>query len=266
MIPKIIHYCWFGKNELPALAKKCIESWKKHCPDCEIIEWNEDKFDITCNQYVRQAYESKKYAFVSDYARFYIIYNYGGIYLDTDVEVLKPLDIFLNNNAFMGFESEQGVAPGLILGGVKGNLIIKEILDSYANRKFIYPNGKYNLTTVIFYSTDILLKYGLRIDNSLQLVKDIVIYPKTYFCPLSYESDKTDFSDNTYSIHHFAASWKTEKERENLKKIQKLSKVFGIKIARNAIEYCECWKEKKFVGLVELTLKKINKKLKIMDL
>ena len=183
MIPKKIHYCWFGRGDMPPLAIRCIDSWKKYLPDYEIILWNEDNFDININKYVKQAYEVKKYAFVSDFARFYILYNEGGVYMDVDVEILKPIDIFLKEEAFMGFESKVGVAPGLIVGCEKGNKIIKEIMDGYLNREFIYPDGVYNYTTIVEYTTNILLKYGLVLDDSLQNVNGIAIYPKTYFCP-----------------------------------------------------------------------------------
>lgn len=207
MISKKIHYCWFGKGDMPLLAKKCIDSWKKYLPDYEIILWNEDNFDVNINNYVKQAYDAKKYAFVSDFARFYVLYNEGGVYMDVDVEVLRPIDIFLNHEAFMGFESESGVNPGLIMGCKKGNNILKEIMDGYLRNQFILPNGSYNYTTIVKYTTDVLLKYGLTIDDSLQNVKGVTIYPKTYFCPLTYGSNKTDFTENTYTIHHFAASW-----------------------------------------------------------
>ena len=126
-IPKVIHYCWFGKNKLSKSAKKCIKSWKKHLPNYEIIEWNENNFDINCNEYVREAYKSKKYAFVSDYARIYALYNYGGIYMDTDVEVIKSLDKFLCNDAFAGLENEYSIQTA-VMGCCKGNLLFKEFL------------------------------------------------------------------------------------------------------------------------------------------
>lgn len=213
-IPKVIHYCWFGKNPLPELTLKCIESWKKYLPDYQIIEWNENNFDVNICPYVKEAYEASKFAFVSDYARFYILYNYGGIYIDVDVEVIKPIDKFLEHEAFAGFESKKHVAPGLILGAKKGNKIIKEILDSYSNRKFLLDDGNFNLTTVVEYTTDVLLKYGLKPNNSLQNVNEMVIYPKTYFCPLSHNSKKQNFSENTYTIHHYAGSWLSEKQRK----------------------------------------------------
>lgn len=213
MIPKTIHYCWFGRGDMPELAQMCIDSWKKHLPDYEIKLWNEDNFDININHYVKEAYEAKKYAFVSDYARFYILYNNGGVYMDTDVEVLKPIDNLLTNNAFMGFEDEKNVNPGLIIGSKKGHPLLKEMIDSYSNRKFILNDGSYNLTTVVKYTTNILLSHGLVLNNSKQNVKGMVIYPKTYFCPLDADSTRKDLTDLTHTIHHFSASWLTEEEK-----------------------------------------------------
>lgn len=218
-INKTIHYCWFGRGKKSELINKCIESWKIHLPDYEIIEWNEDNFDITVCDYAREAYEAKKYAFVSDFARFYILHNHGGIYLDTDVEVIKSLDELLENDAFAGFESNEGVNPGLVLGSKKGNKLISEILDSYSNRKFIMSDGNYDITTVVKYTTDILKQYGLKCNNKVQTIENMKIYPKTYFCPLTNNSSKTDFSENTYTIHHFAGTWITEKQKKRNKSL-----------------------------------------------
>ena len=138
MVPKIIHYCWFGGKSLPDEAKEYIESWKKYCPDTEIVEWNESNFDINCCQYVKEAFDAKKWAFVSDYARFYVLYKYGGMYFDTDVEMIKPIDDIVSNGAFMGIEAGRKVfvAPGLGIGAEAGNEIFREILDYYENQTF----------------------------------------------------------------------------------------------------------------------------------
>lgn len=236
MIPKTIHYCWFGKGELPELALKCIDSWKKYMPDYEIKLWNEENFDININQYVKEAYEAKKYAFVSDFARFHILYHYGGIYLDTDVEVLKPLDRFLYDEAFMGFEDGKHVAPGLIIGAKKGNPIIKEILDNYSNKKFKLKDGSYNLTTVVKYTTDILLKYGLIQNNSKQNINGMIVYPKTFFCPINTENKETDFSNDTYTIHHFSASWLSPEEKVRGKRNAKIKNIITKFIGEKGFE------------------------------
>jgi mannosyltransferase OCH1-like enzyme len=205
MIPKIIHYCWFGKSKLPKLQVKCIESWKEHCPDYEIIEWNEDNFDISSNKYVYEAYNKKKWAFVSDYVRLYVLYHFGGIYMDTDTEVLKPIDIFLSNNSFFGFESEKFVFASPI-GSIKYHPTLKSLLKYYNNRSFMKNDGSCDLTTIVVMITNHLMAKGLIPNNSFQIVNGITIYPTEYFCPID-STGKLKITNNTYAIHHFVASW-----------------------------------------------------------
>jgi hypothetical protein len=207
MIPKIIHYCWFGKGSLPMLAFNCIESWKYYLPDYKIMLWDENNFDVECIPYVSQAYKLKKFAFVSDYARFHILSQFGGIYMDTDVEVIKSLDEFLHHKLFTGFENNERVAPGLILGAEKGNQLIGELMDSYNDKEFVLSDGRLNMETVVTYTTNILIKKGLRLDGTLQEVANATIYPVEYFSPKSYFTGKTFITENTYSIHHYAGSW-----------------------------------------------------------
>ncbi|KAA6326696.1 hypothetical protein EZS27_024235 [termite gut metagenome] len=215
MIPKVIHYCWFGRSPLPQLALKCIESWRRFFPDYEIKEWNEDNFDVNIITYTKEAYQVKKYAFVSDYARFWILYNYGGIYFDTDVEVIKPMNDILEKGAFMGCEcdGDNTVNPGLGIACAPGLGIYKELLDLYANLHIIEENKKLNLTTIVKYTTNVLYKHGLKNGNMIQFIAGIYIYPKEYFCPKSYGAGKMDVTDNTYCIHHFAGSWLPYKGR-----------------------------------------------------
>lgn len=216
-IPKIIHYCWFGHKSLPPLAIKCIESWKKYFPDYEIKEWNEDNFDVNIIPYTKEAYKAKKYAFVSDYARFWILYKYGGLYFDTDVEVIKPLDDILVKGPFMGYENEVGregatakaVAPGLGLGVNPGLGLYKEILDVYASLHFINDDGNMNLKTVVDYVTDLLCKHGLENKTGIQQVAGVYIYPVDYFCPISVNDGKLRITKNTRTIHHYAQSWQS---------------------------------------------------------
>lgn len=207
-IPKVIHYCWFGGNPLPPLAKRCIESWKKYCPDYKIIEWNEDNFDFNCNQYVHEAYQAKKWAFVSDYARLYVLKEYGGIYMDTDVELLKGIDTFLDHDAFSGFENHNSI-PTAIMGAVKENSWINMLLGYYKDRHFIKEDGSYDLTTNVVTITNLTKEvYNIDLNNSLQITYDgTVFYPNDYFCPKDHETGKIAITTNTYSIHHYDSSW-----------------------------------------------------------
>ena len=213
-IPKTIHYCWFGRTPLTRLGRKCISSWRKYLPDYEIKEWNEDNFDVNIIPYVKEAYEAKKYAFVSDYARFWILYHYGGLYFDTDVEIIRNMDDIISRGPFMGRENEfkkgadtVGVAPGLGLGCYAGHGLYKEILDFYQPLHFVNPDGSLNLHTVVEYTTSILLKHGLQDKDEIQESAGVYIYPKEYFCPKSYDDLVICKTDNSVSIHHFAASW-----------------------------------------------------------
>ncbi len=212
MIPKRIHYCWFGRKPLPELAQRCIASWHKYLPDYEIKEWNEDNFDLNSNTYVKEAYNAKKYAFVTDYVRLYALYHEGGIYMDTDVEVLKPLDKFLCHTAFSGFEDEKNVPTG-IMASIAGGSWAKENLLYYNNRHFII-NGNFDLTTNVQIITNYMISKGLRQDNSFQDFQDLItIYPKDYFCPKSYHNGKIYLTEYTYTIHHFAGSWLSNKKK-----------------------------------------------------
>lgn len=223
MIPKVIHYCWFGRGKMPELSIKCIDSWRKYMPDYEIKEWNEDNFDVNIIPYTSEAYKEKKYAFVSDYARFWILYNYGGVYFDTDVEVVRKFDEILERGPFMGCERtnlETGVitvAPGLGLSSYPHNLIYKEMLELYGNLSFYLSDGSMNLKTIVHYTTEVLEKYGLIPTLDIQEVCGNYIYPKDYFCPLF---EGTPFTENTVSIHHYSGSWKSNKYKFKRKLIK----------------------------------------------
>lgn len=213
MIPKIIHYCWFGGNPLPESAKKCIASWKKYLPNYEIKEWNEDNFDVNIIPYTQQAYEAKKYAFVSDYARFWILYKYGGLYFDTDVEIIKPLDDIISQGPFMGIEvrAKEGeypqVAPGLGLGATPGHELYKILLDKYTTLRFLNEDGSLNQKTIVKYNTEVLQEQGLLPSNEIQIVSGVWIYPADYFNPLDSLTGKLKLTDNTRSIHWYMNSW-----------------------------------------------------------
>lgn len=215
MIPKVIHYCWFGGNPLPGMAVKCIASWKKYLPDYEIVEWNERNFDVHSIPYTSEAYANKKYAFVSDYARFYVLYHNGGIYMDVDVEVIQPLELFLEHKMFGGFETNDGVNPGLILGAEKGTSLFKEVLDEYLKKEFVYVPKK--MDTVVSIFTSILSEKGLILNGDLQKIEDMTVYPTKYFSPINFFTGERNITSNTYSIHHYAATWAPLRSRLKVK-------------------------------------------------
>ena len=215
MIPKTIHYCWFGRNPLPKSAVKCINSWRKFFPDYEIKEWNEDNFDVNSIPYTAEAYEARKYAFVSDYARFWILYHYGGVYFDTDVEVIKPMDDIIERGPFMGIEVECGpqlsypmVAPGLGIATEPGHIIYKRMIDYYSGIHFWDEGGMLDHETVVPRTTRVLIESGLQPNNDLQQVAGIWIYPIDYFNPLESLTGRLNKTNRTRSIHWYMASWK----------------------------------------------------------
>jgi len=216
MIPNIIHYCWFGGNPLPPLAVKCIESWKTHCPDYEIKEWNEDNFDINMARYSKEAAEVGKWAFVADVVRFYVIYNYGGIYLDIDVELLKPIDRFLDTRMFLGFESSNEINTGQGFGAEKEFYLIKKMLDIYTDMPFINPDGSFNTTPSPKYTSKIMNAEGFVLNNTKQTIGNIDVYPTEYFCPKDWRTNEIAITSNTHTLHHFFASWWSEEEKQQL--------------------------------------------------
>lgn len=213
-IPKLIHYCWFGKKELPPLVKKCIKSWKKYLPDYEFRLWNEENFDINSNEWCKEAYKHRKFAFVADYVRLQVLYQYGGIYLDTDIKMYKTLNPFLSNDAFMGFERDEVLSMG-VMGFHKNNPIIKELLKYY-NQPFnleIVSQLESNANVTTSY---LATHYGLTRDNKEQIVGNIHIYPKTFFNPMGYFGN-WDKSENTICCHLYMGSWLPDKEQKKLK-------------------------------------------------
>ena len=225
-IPKVIHYCWFGKGEMPKLAKKCIKSWKKYCTDYEIICHNEDNFDLTQNRYLNEAYKAGKWAFVSDYARLKIICDNGGIYLDTDVELIKPIDDLLLTKGFMGFDEKGIVATGLGFGAEKGNEIVSEFLKDYDNIPFVLPDGSYDLTPCPDRNTEALKRLGMDIKNTSQTFMDITFLPDEYLCPMNYYTGKKTITENTYSIHHYSASWTSVVT----KRTTRIKRIIGVRL------------------------------------
>lgn len=225
-IPKIIHYCWFGKGKMPKLAEKCMESWKKYCPDYKIVCWNEENFDINQNQYAKQAYEAGKWAFVSDYVRLKVLYDEGGIYLDTDVELIKPLDKLIEQNGYMGFGDNGIVSTGLGFACEKGNQLIGSILKDYDNISFLLADGTYDLTPCPERNTKVLIKLGMDINNKDQLFMGMHMLPEDYLCPIKYYSGRKIITENTHSIHHFYASWTSATSKRTLF----VKRIIGVKL------------------------------------
>lgn len=211
-IPKVIHYCWFGKGEKDDLILKCIESWRKYFPDYEIKEWTEDNYDVYGNAYIQEAYEQKKWAFVSDYARLDIIYQYGGIYFDTDVEVVRDFRHLLEEHGYLAFENtcdewdKKTVNTGLGFAAPQGNKIIKALMEDYQKIHFMV-DGKMDITACPVRNTAVLKKIGLNTDGSLQKLEDLVVYPFDFFCGYDFVNRHPVITENTYTIHHYSATW-----------------------------------------------------------
>lgn len=215
-IPKIIHYCWFGGKPIPEQYRKWMDSWKQYCSEYEIIEWNEKNYDVKKNKYVRQAYEQEKWAFVSDYARIDVVNEYGGIYLDTDVELIRNIDEMLKNQAFCGFESRQYVNYGLGYGAVKQYPLITEIKEYYDALSFVSEDGSLNLTPCPMIQTEVMKKHGLIENGEFQVVAGMAVYPSKMMCGMSPCSFRIQRDmEHTYAIHHFSASWVGEKRRDS---------------------------------------------------
>lgn len=214
-IPKIIHYCWFGSNELPEKAIKCIESWRKVCPDYEIREWNEKNYDINKIPYVRDAYLEKKWAFVTDYVRLDVVWNYGGFYLDTDVELIKSLDFFRDQKIFFALEKPNAcIATGLGFGAVAHNEILRQLMDIYHKLSFYNEDGSLNLIACPRYTTDFFVKKGYQVKDITQKCEDATIFSSEYFCPIQYSTGKMSITENTYGIHWYESSWFPESDKK----------------------------------------------------
>ena len=227
MIPKIIHYCWFGGKPLPKSAEKCIASWKKYLPDYEIKRWDESNFDVNAIPYTREAYAACKFAFVSDYARFWILYHYGGVYFDTDVEVIRPIDDIINRGGFLGVESNRNgiytVNPGLGFAATQGTAVIGEMVNLYSTFHFTNTDGASDLKNIVEITTEYLSARGLRNTDEIQQCCGFTIYPKDYFCPIDYDTRELKITENTRTIHHYAESWVPRSTRFK----NALSRLFG---------------------------------------
>lgn len=215
MIPKTIHYCWFGRNPLPEKAIQCINSWRKFFPDYEIKEWNEDNFDVNGIPYTAEAYQACKYAFVSDYARFWILYHYGGVYFDTDVEVIRSMDDIILRGPFLGMENVwtyPNVAPGLGMAAEAGHRIYKQAIDCYSRMHFSFENGIVTHESIVPLTTRLLKEAGMQPNGDLQQVDGIWIYPCDFFNPFDDLTGKLNITDNTFTIHWYTASWRKQND------------------------------------------------------
>jgi len=211
VIEKVINFCWFGGKPLPTTVERCIDSWRSTCPDYEIVRWDESNFDLEQNDFIRNAYESKKWAFVSDYARLKILYEHGGIYLDTDVKLLKPLDPLLNNQGYMGIENlvgDIGVNSGLGMGFTAGHHVLGELVFIYDNLNI--ADSKW--PTCVTLTTDYLASKGFVRKDRLQFVEGVTIYPSDYFCPMKPWSRTPKITANSYSVHLYDYSWASQSE------------------------------------------------------
>ncbi len=230
MIPKKIHYCWFGRNPKPKLAEKCINSWKKYCSDYEIVEWNEDNFDINKYPYAKYCLDNQKYAFLSDFARLIIISEEGGIYFDTDVEVVRNFDDLLSNEAFYGFENNEYVATGLGFGAEKKHVTVIEMLKEY---DLVQKEDEiFELKSCPQLNTAALLKLGLQLNGNEQVIAGAHIYPTDFFNPFEDATGILKITKNTHSIHWYAKSWISKWKVLRSKLTRPLHRIFGVDFFR----------------------------------
>lgn len=232
-IPKVIHYCWFGGNPLSEKVKKCIGSWKRNCPDYEIILWDESNYDIHKNEYIEEAYQAKKWAFVSDYVRLDVVYRYGGVYLDTDVELVKGLDCLLHEKVFFAIEKNNcQIATGLGFGAEKGNTTVKELMEIYDTLSFVKEDGSYNLVACPKYTTDYFVKKGYVVKDDTQRIGESLILASDFFCPMDFETGIVEKTNNTVGIHLYEASWFPESDKHIRQVEMKIRAKFQGKIGR----------------------------------
>lgn len=227
MIPKKIHYCWFGKGKKSKLTKRCIESWKKYCPEYEIIEWNEDNFNLNQHPYLRWCYENQKWAFLSDFARLLIIKQNGGIYFDTDVELIRSPDILLQYSAFFGFENNENIATGLGFGAEANHEIIVEMVNVYLNIKR-NSDGSYPLIVCPALNTQALIPFGLLLNGKRQNIRGAEILPVEYLNPYNDQTGVMKKTDNTISIHWYSKAWLDKKTILRSKITKPLHRIFGV--------------------------------------
>ena len=261
MIPKIIHYCWFGGNPLDEVSLKCINSWKKYFPEYEIIQWNERNFDISQMDFMQKAYNDKKWAFVSDVARLLVIYKYGGLYFDTDVEVISDYKDILRDDldGFLGFEKTNAVSTGLGFGAVKNHPFIKNLIDIYKELDYDQYIDRLSEIACPILTTELLTKNGYIIEDRLQKCCGFEIYPSDYFSPIDYASGKMIRTERTHSIHWYNASWNTAESKEELVVAQRMRRIFGTKLGDIVYGVVSCIKKEGLVGYVTTRLKRFGR-------
>lgn len=226
MIPKILHFVWLGKAPYPELMTQCIASWEKYCPGYQIMKWDEDNFPMDRYSFVREAYNAKKYAYASDFIRLWALYNYGGIYCDTDLELVAPLDGLLNDAGFIGFQQPDLYLQTALMGFVPHSDIVFDLLNEYDDKRFVREDGTLDLSPNTWAVTSYFSALGLQRDNSEQILADVHVYPSDYFCPIDWEFGERNLTERTVAIHHFDGSW-TAKSKTKM-----LSHIFGPKLTK----------------------------------
>ena len=227
MIPKTIHYCWFGRRKKPPLVRRCISSWEKFCPDFDIAEWNEDNCDIFSVPFAVEAYRAKKYAFVSDVIRLFVLEQYGGVYLDTDVEIVRDISPLMTDEGFIGFENDEYVASGLVFACVPHHPAVKEMLNAYHGLRFNDSDGEMNMLCCPRLNTDVLERFGLIRNGRGQLVGGIRVYPADYFNPMDSATGRITYTENTYTVHRYGMSWLPKRTRFRVRAANACRRIFG---------------------------------------
>ena len=238
MIPKIIHYCWFGGKTLPSDVRKCIETWEKYCPDYEIKRWDESNFDVNSHPFMRAAYEAKAWAFVSDYARLKVVYNNGGIYLDTYVELLKNLDFLLENQCYIGIQQPETLCTtGLGFGAEKQNSVVSEMMKCYDSISF--SNQEKNTFACPWLNDKVIRSFGAVNDSEITYLESVTVYPSRFFDPISTGNTKNLLCDETVSIHHYAATWAGNRQKWK----RKFVRILGEKNVQKIKNIREKWEK-----------------------
>lgn len=259
MIPKVIHYIWVGKSPLPELTLRCIKSWQDKCPGYEIKLWNEDNLNIEDCLFAKQAYENRKYGFVSDYFRLKVVFEHGGIYLDTDVEVLKPFDDLLGFNAFFGFENEEYIATGLGFGAVKGCAILRELMKGYENVPFQKADGSFDMMPCPQRDTAVLNRLGLKSGKISQEIDGVKFLPAEYLSPINFTTGISRVTEKTISIHHYMGSWLSEEELKNIRVRYFLIRLFGGGLGKKVNNLYVAYSEMKIAEFLCYVCKKVIK-------